>query len=370
MDLQTKVNTFVQKHTGQMIAFQNNSEVPAGSCMNVPHQFIYEVLGITDPHIIYGEFAYMVYTNFANLPASKLFTLVPNTPTNIPTSGDIPVFGQCQEMPDGHICLYVSGDVNSFISFDIDYPYGSTAHLQTHNYNNLLGWLHFNNPTEAVTQNVTVTDQQVTNQLNAEIEALNSCQTQLKEATSQNATLQTELTTATEKIQSLKEELSNANIQNTTFQTQLSGEQKEIVNLNTTIEQQASSNKDYATEIYNLSHSNTDLTNSLNSIVDGLGVSRTNKTLDQITKDTLSKEDDLDLILKAAGVATGILHNVAKELNLDDPNATPKQIGDKIIQYTKKLSLKNLLPSKSADGVIITGESLWSKFISFWWTKY
>lgn len=369
MDLQTKVNTFVQKYAGQMIAFQNNSEVPAGSCMNVPHQFIYEVLEITDPHIIYGEFAYMVYTNFSSLPASKLFTLIPNSPTNIPSAGDIPVFGQSQDMPDGHICLYVSGDVNSFISFDMDYPYGSSAHLQTHNYNNLLGWLHFNDPVSSTTQNVAVTDQQVTDQLNAEIAALNSCQTQLKEATAQNATLQTQLTSVQDQLQSSEEALKSANDQITVLQTQLSGEQKEIVNLNTQIEQQASSNKDYATEIYTLSHTNTDLTNSLNSIIDGLGVSRTNKTLDQITKDTLSKEDDLDIILKAAGLATGILHNVAKELNLDDPNATDQQIGNKIIQYVKKISLKSLIPSKNQTTEnSVPSKNPFSRFIHIWWT--
>lgn len=369
MDLTAKGKAFVQKYQGQMIAFQNNAEVPAGSCMNVPHQFIYEVLGITDPHIIYGASAYMVYTNFASLPASKFFTQVPNTPSNVPSAGDIPVFGQCQDMPDGHICLFVSGDVNSFISFDMDYPYGSTAHLQTHNYNNLLGWLHFNDPASSTTQNVAVTDSQVTDQLNAEIEALNSCQTQLKEAASQNATLQTQLTSVQDQLQSSEENLVDAKSQATTLQKQLAATQAEIVNLHGTIEAQAKTGLDDSTQILDLSHEKDALTSSLNSIVDGLGVSRTGKTLDQITKDALSKEDDLDLILKAAGVATGILHNVAKELNLDDPNATDQQIGNKIIQYVKKISLKSLIPSKNQTTEnSVPSQNLFSRFIRIWWT--
>jgi len=362
--MDAKVQSFLNEWNGKIIPFVN---VPTGSCMAVAHQFIKEILGIQDPLVIYGEFAYMVYTNFANLPAAKYFTLVANTPTNVPTVGDIPIYGQTADTPEGHICVFVDGDVKSFRSIDQNYPTGSSTHLQTHTYDGLLGWLHFNDPAQSQTTNVTVTDQQITDQLNAQIQATNACQSQLKEATAQAATLQTQLTQATDQISSLQEQLNEANTKITILQTQLGGEQKEIVNLNEQIEKQASSNKDYAQEIYTLSHENTSLTNSLNSIVDGLGVSRTQKTLDQITKDALSKEDDLDLILKAAGIATGILHNVAKELNLDDPNATDQQIGDRIIQYVKKLSLKNLMPTKSEDGVIITGVSFWSKIKGWFW---
>lgn len=366
--MDSKVQAFLNEWNGKIIPFIN---VPTGSCMAVAHQFILEVLGITDPLIISGEFAYMVYTNFANLPAVNYFTLVANTATNVPSAGDIPIFGQTTDTPEGHICVFVSGDVNSFQSIDQNYPTGSSTHLQSHTYDGLLGWLHFNDPTQPATQNVPVTDQQVTDQLNAQIQATTQCQSQLKDATAQAATLQSQLTSSTDQVQSLQEALNEANTKITALQTQLSDEQKEIVNLNATIEQQASSNKDYATEIYTLSNANTSLTNSLNSVVDGLGVDRTGKTLDQITKATLSKEDELDTLLKAAGVVEGLVHNMAATLKLDDPNATDQQVANNIITYVKSLQgkLQTLLPSKSEDGVIVVGESLWSKFIGWFWQK-
>lgn len=364
--MDAKVQAFLNEWNGKIIPFVN---VPTGSCMAVAHQFILEVFGITDPLIIFGEFAYMVYTNFANLPAANYFTLVANTETNVPSSGDIPIFGQTADTPEGHICVFVSGDVNSFQSIDQNYPTGSAVHLQTHTYTGLLGWLHFNNPVESPTQNVTITDQQVTDQLNAEIQALNSCQMQLKEASAQNVTLQSQLTSLQDQLKSSQESLNAANTQITTLQTQLSGEQKEIVNLNTTIEQQASSNKDYATEIYTLSHANTALTNSLNSIVDGLGVIRGAQTLDQITSASLSKEDELDMLLKAAGVVEGLVHNMAATLKLDDPNATDQQVANNIVSYVKSLQgrLQSIMPNKSEDGVITTGENLWSRFVGWFW---
>jgi regulator of replication initiation timing len=41
----------------------------------------------------------------------------------------------------GHIGIFVEGDVNSFKSFDQNYPIGSPAHIQGHTYANVLGWL-------------------------------------------------------------------------------------------------------------------------------------------------------------------------------------------------------------------------------------
>ncbi len=332
-----KVQAFLNEWNGKIIPFVN---VLPGSCMAVAHQFILEVLGITDLLVIYGEFAYMVYTNFASLPAAKYFTLVPNTPTNVPSAGDIPIFGQTTDTPEGHICVFVSGDVNSFQSIDQNYPTGSPVHLQTHTYNGLLGWLHFNDPAASPTQNVPVTNQQVTDQLNAQIQATNSCQQQLKDTTDQNAILQKNKTDLQQQISDLEGELKDAKTELTKIQALADNEQKEIVNLHLAIEAQAKTGVDDNTKNLDLSHENADLTASFNSVEDGLGVSRTQKTLEQITQDALSKEDDIDVLLKAAGLATGILHNMAKEPGLDDPKATPQQIADRIIQYVKGLGGK------------------------------
>lgn len=66
---------------------------------------------------------------------------VPNTPTNIPKPGDIMVF-QGVGLPFGHVSIFIHGDVNSFTSFDQNYPTNSLPHLQWHNYSVVEGWLH------------------------------------------------------------------------------------------------------------------------------------------------------------------------------------------------------------------------------------
>lgn len=367
----SNLQEFITEWTGKMIPFQ---DVPAGSCMAVPHQYIYEVLGLTNPLIISGEFAYEVYTNFSQLPAAANFVLVQNSLTNVPDPGDIVIFGQnATDTPQGHICVFVSGDVNSFVSFDQDYPYGSTPHLQNHVYTgteNVLGWLHYNPPGTSATTNVQVTDTQSTDLLNAQIAATSQCQSQLSTANATISGLQTQQQKDQDLIQSLQDEKSEFTTQITALQAQLGNEQKEIVNLNTQIETQASSNKDYATEILTLSHDNTSLNNSLNSIVDGLGVSRTAKTLDQITAAALSKEDELDTLLKAAGIVEGLLHNMAKTLQLDDPNATDQQVANNIITYVKSLQgkLQNLVPQKPAFTVTTTSnQNIFSKIIGWFW---
>lgn len=71
---------------------------------------------------------------------SDAFDWIANTPTNVPQPGDIIVWGTGVG-PYGHTALFINGDANSFNSFDQNWPGGSAAHVQHHNYNGVLGWL-------------------------------------------------------------------------------------------------------------------------------------------------------------------------------------------------------------------------------------
>lgn len=357
MNPQAQLQSFIAQYTG--VANVGDTSENTGQCVGLVEKWL-DVFQL--PHI-WGN-AKDLLTN----ADTGVYTTIANTATNSPGVGDIFVFGTLYGGGMGHCGIVTQADVNTVTLFEQNDPTGSAPQIKQYPYlPGAVGWVHPNVFT--ATSSPTVTDQQVTDQLNAQIQATNACQSQLKEATAQSASLQTQLTAETEQVQSLQEQLKDEQAKNTTLQTQLDGEQKEIINLNTQIETQASSNKDYATEIYTLSNANTSLTNSFNSVVDGLSVTRTGKTLDQITKDALSKEDDIDLLLKAGGIASGIMHNVAKTLNLDDPTATDQQVANKIITYVKGLQgkLQNILPSKSEDGVITTGQSLGSRFIGWFW---
>lgn len=76
-----------------------------------------------------------VYTNFKD-PLPKYFDKLP--PSASPQKGDIVVWGFA---PDGHIAIFIKGNLNNFDSFDQNWPVGSVAHLQNHNGNNVLGFL-------------------------------------------------------------------------------------------------------------------------------------------------------------------------------------------------------------------------------------
>jgi hypothetical protein len=71
---------------------------------------------------------------------------IPNSPTNMPAPGDVPVWGPYAPLgvgADGHVDIaYQAIAVMSFLGFDQNWPTGSLAHLQTHSYGGVLGWQH------------------------------------------------------------------------------------------------------------------------------------------------------------------------------------------------------------------------------------
>mgnify|MGYP001291906703 FL=1 len=109
-------------------------------CMDLSHFYAYECLGITDKAVLATPSAYQVYTQFK---WPEYFTKIENTPTNVPNRGDIVIFGQSVGQW-GHICVFVEGDVNSFKSFDSNWPTGTLPHIQDHTYDGVLGWLRHN----------------------------------------------------------------------------------------------------------------------------------------------------------------------------------------------------------------------------------
>lgn len=125
---------FVSKWSNQQIDFDG---VYPNQCMDLMHQYVYDVLGITDKTVLAAPAAYQAYTNF-NKP--DLFDKIDNTPTGVPQKGDIVFFGQ--DIGEfGHVCIFVDGDTKKFNSFDANWPTGSLPHIQNHNYTGVLGWL-------------------------------------------------------------------------------------------------------------------------------------------------------------------------------------------------------------------------------------
>jgi hypothetical protein len=124
---------FIAKYTGKFVEYHSYGTGALYQCVDLINQYITEYLKL--PAII--------GTNAQDFPskASKTdYDYILNTPTGVPEPGDIVIFKSADGV--GHISIFVEGNANLFTSFDQNYPTGSPCKLVSHNYRNVLGWLH------------------------------------------------------------------------------------------------------------------------------------------------------------------------------------------------------------------------------------
>jgi regulator of replication initiation timing len=131
------LNEFVIKWQGKNLDFDG---AYGYQCMDLMHQYNVDVLGLSNGAILAAPWASDLYNKFETLYGHENFEKIANTPTNVPQEGDIMVWGT---KPYGHVAIFIEGDVNSFRSFDENYPTGTLPHVQSHTYANVLGWLRF-----------------------------------------------------------------------------------------------------------------------------------------------------------------------------------------------------------------------------------
>lgn len=126
------LQSFITKYNGKKVEYHSYSSGALYQCVDSANAYITEVLGL--PAII--------GTNAQDFPTKRgqNYDWILNTPTGVPSPGDLMIF----KSPDGvgHISIFVEGDANSFKSFDQNYPTGSPSKIVTHNYNNVIGWMH------------------------------------------------------------------------------------------------------------------------------------------------------------------------------------------------------------------------------------
>ena len=128
---------FIAKWTGKPCDFDG---VYGNQCMDLMHQYIYDVLGVTDAKVLMKDCAKNVYLDFDNTFGHEMFDKIDNTPDGVPNKGDIMFWRSGQY---GHVSMFVSGDANNFQSFDQNWPTGSLPHIQDHTYGYVAGWLRF-----------------------------------------------------------------------------------------------------------------------------------------------------------------------------------------------------------------------------------
>ena len=124
------IQEFFDKYNGKLVDFDG---FYGGQCMDVYQQYNKEVVG--GPHIPAN--AYEVWDRYP----TDFYHRIDNAPEGVPQKGDVVIWNRNTGGGYGHIAVFSEGDANSFISFDQNWPVGSVCHLQSHNYNNVIGWL-------------------------------------------------------------------------------------------------------------------------------------------------------------------------------------------------------------------------------------
>jgi hypothetical protein len=132
---------FINKWNGKPVDFDG---VYPNQCMDLMHQYAYEVLGITDKTVLARPWAARVWTEFG---WPQFFDKIINTPNGIPQKGDIMIWKEALNYVPalghgyGHVSMVTEANVWNFKSFDANWPTGSLPHIQWHNYNYVWGWL-------------------------------------------------------------------------------------------------------------------------------------------------------------------------------------------------------------------------------------
>lgn len=135
------LDQFIPKWAGKHVDFDG---IYPDQCMDLMHQYVYDVCGITDITVLAAPVARLVYRSFK---WQHYFMQFPNTPTGFPSKGDIifwdgiKINGDPNNITAGHVAIVVDANVNDLHSFDANYPVGSLPHIQYHTYDNVLGWL-------------------------------------------------------------------------------------------------------------------------------------------------------------------------------------------------------------------------------------
>lgn len=119
---------FIEKHNGKYLEVAGSANA-TNQCVDLANAYIRDVLGLP----------IIEWTNAVDFHSKvgDRYDYILNTPTNIPQEGDLIIF----KGTVGHISVFIEGNVNSFRSFDQNFPTGSPCHVQGHTYANVLGWL-------------------------------------------------------------------------------------------------------------------------------------------------------------------------------------------------------------------------------------
>lgn len=125
-------NEFVNKYLGKKIDWDGYY---GGQCVDLFRQYVDDVLDVPQPKGVRGAkdfwYNYEIDQNLKNY-----YERIPNTTTFVPLNGDVVIWDKWSGNEFGHVAVFIEGDVNSFTSFDQNYPTLSKCTKTKHNYLN------------------------------------------------------------------------------------------------------------------------------------------------------------------------------------------------------------------------------------------
>lgn len=160
-------NEFINKWNGRPIDFDG---AYGFQCMDLMHQYVYEVLGIKDRSVLSAPVARSVYENFPNIKGHELFERIPQTLTGIPKDGDIifwkEPYGYYYNTSlgkwtyAGHVGISKGSTLWDVTAFEQNNPAGTYCHIQKHTdlYKGVLGWLRLKVPVVPYTEHQALID--------------------------------------------------------------------------------------------------------------------------------------------------------------------------------------------------------------------
>jgi len=126
------LDDFIKKYDGKGVDYDGNGKY---WCVDLYRQYCNEVLGLSQSPLVVGA------ADIWDTYLKDYFDQIANTPMGIPEKGSIMLWNKNAGGGYGHVAIFIEGDVNSFKSFDQNWPTGSLCHIQGHYYKNILGWL-------------------------------------------------------------------------------------------------------------------------------------------------------------------------------------------------------------------------------------